>query len=424
MPETLEQSRTSTRYPTLMVASRPGFFERQVLKMLQRMTAGHMTLTLPSGEVMSWGDPRAEIQARIHVKDAAFFRRCVLYGDIGFGEAYVAGEWETDDITAVISWMILNIEQHPAMSGSQKIFSPLNFLRAANRLYHLVRPNSKAGSRKNIEEHYDLSNDFFKQFLDPSMTYSSAFFEVGNEDLEVAQRAKLEKLCQKLKLRPSDHVLEIGSGWGGFAAYAAQQYGVKVTTITVSKQQFDFATQKIKALGLEGRVEVRLQDYRDVTGSFDKIVSVEMLEAVGHEYLKPYFRKCQQVLKAQGIMVLQVITCPDSRYDQLRSSVDWIQKHIFPGSLLPSIAAINNAINATGDMSLHMVEDLGAHYVKTLDRWGENFNARREQIRSLGFSEAFMRKWNYYFSYCEAAFAMRNISVQQLVYTRPNNRSL
>jgi len=401
-----------------------GFYQRHVLRILRQLRQGFLTLTLPDGSVTSWGDPRSEFRASLRIKDTNFFKRCFLYGDVGFGESYMANEWETDNVTALIAWMILNIENHPAISGSRRRLSPVNWLMAFNRLMHRLRPNSRMGSRRNIEDHYDLSNEFFTQFLDPTMAYSSAYFETGRESLEEAQQRKFEKLCQKLRLREQDHVLEIGSGWGGFAAYAARQYGCRITTITISRQQYDYARDKIEKEGLSGRVEVRLQDYRDVKGSYDKIVSIEMLEAVGHEYLEAYFKKCHEILKPFGVVALQVITCPDSRYNQLRKGVDWIQKHIFPGSLLPSVAAINSAVNATGDMVLHSLEDMGTHYSRTLAAWRENFNDRKAQIQKLGFGESFLRKWNYYFSYCEAAFAMRNIAVLQMVYTRPNNRRL
>lgn len=423
MSETLDRPTPLARPLASLFNVGEGFYQKHVLNLLKGMTDGSITMTLPSGEKHQWGDPSSDVRATLHVRQDRFFKRCVLYGDIGFGESYVDGDWDTDDITALISWMILNIDRHPAMSGS-RTKAALNLLRAVNWGLHALRPNDRSGSRKNIEDHYDLSNEFFKQFLDPTMTYSSAYFDTGTETLEEAQRAKVERLCQKLRLQPTDHVLEIGSGWGGFATYAASQYGCRVTTLTLSHQQLAYVRDLVKKRGLESRVEVRYQDYRDVTGSFDKIVSVEMLEAVGHEYLPAYFAKCHEVLKPNGILALQVILSPDSRYDQFRRGVDWIQKHIFPGSLLPSVKAINAAINKTGDLTLHSFESMGDHYVKTLGAWRQTFESRRSEILALGFKESFIRKWRYYFSYCEAAFAMRNISVAQMVYTRPNNRLL
>jgi cyclopropane-fatty-acyl-phospholipid synthase len=315
----------------------------------------------------------------------------------------------------------MNLEDIAVLSGSKKRWSALNLLKGFNRLGHLIRANSREGSRKNISAHYDLNNEFFALFLDPSMTYSSAVFAKPDEDLEEAQREKYDRLCRKLKLNSSDHVLEIGSGWGGFVVHAAKNYGCRITTVTISSEQFVYATERVEKEGLSHLVEVRLQDYRTIDGEYDKIVSIEMLEAVGHEFLETYFKKVQSILKKDGIAAFQVITSPDSRYEQFRTGVDFIQKHIFPGSLLPSIAAMNDAVHATGDMHLHHLEEFGLSYARTLAQWKESFNAKLDQVRTLGFDEAFIRKWNYYLSYCEAGFAMRNISVVQMVYARPNN---
>jgi cyclopropane-fatty-acyl-phospholipid synthase len=395
-----------------------------VLKALSGMTEGCLNLTLPTGEEVTIGSPDATIKASMRIRHADFFRKCVLFGDVGFGEAYVDGDWDTDDIKQIISWMILNVDRHPAMSGSKKRFSSVNWLRVFNRLSHLLRPNTYDGSRDNIQAHYDLSNEFFEIILGPTMAYSSGCFEQPGDTLESAQENKFEKLCEKLRLQPSDHLLEIGSGWGGFAIHAARNYGCKVTTITISQAQYDYARARIQEAGLTDRIEIRLQDYRKLTGRYDKIVSIEMLEAVGHEFLPAYFQRCHDLLASDGVLALQVITCPDSRYNNLRKGIDWIQKYIFPGSLLPSVAAINGAVNRTGDMVLHDLEDLSRHYALTLSAWREHLNDRWPHIRDLGFDDVFRRKWNYYLSYCEAAFSMRNISVLQMVYTRPNNPKL
>ena len=238
------------------------------------------------------------------------------------------------------------------------------------------------------------------------------------------RKNKYDRLCRKLRLQPSDRLLEIGSGWGAFALYAARNYGCRITTTTISEEQYTYAKELFQREHLDKRIEIKLADYRTLNGSYDKIVSIEMLEAVGHEYLETYFAKCHELLKKNGILAFQVITCADSRYESLRKSIDWIQKHIFPGSLLPSIGVLNKAINRTGDLVMQHMEEFGLSYARTLAQWRENFNSRVGQVRLLGFDERFIGTWNYYLSYCESAFAMRNISVVQMVYTRPNNLSL
>ena len=396
-------------------------YERLLLNELMKMQSGSMTLTLPGGEIIRIGGKDGGVSAAITINTPDFFRRCVLYGDIGFGEGYTEGDWDTGSITNVIRWFIVNIENAPTVSGSNTKAFALNLLKFLNLFYHASRDNSVSGSRKNISEHYDLNNDFFSLWLDPTMTYSSAYFKEEGYSLEQAQKAKYHRLCEQLNLKPTDHVLEIGSGWGGNAIYMAQNFGCKVTTVTISTEQHKLATERVKAAGLEDQVSVVIRDYRKVEGQFDKIVSVEMLEAVGANHFESFFQQCHNLLKKDGILAFQVITCPDSRFEALKNGVDWIQKHIFPGSLLPSIAAINEAVNKTGDMTLVDVKDLGLHYARTLKTWFENFNEKAEEVAALGFSENFRRKWNYYLCYCEAAFEMRNINVMQLVYTRPNN---
>ena len=398
--------------------------QRLVVRAFQRMQNGCLVMRLPSGEALRFGTTDAPPDATITVMNPRFFRRCVLHGDIGFGESYVDGDWETPDIRAVIEWFIKNLHQAPSMSGSRVRFSPMNLLRALNRYYHLRRPNSVNCSRSNIREHYDLGNEFYRLWLDPTMTYSSAWFSSPELSLEQAQVAKYDALCRKLRLKPTDHVLEIGSGWGGFSRHAVKNYGCQVTTLTLSEEQHRHTQELFNREGLADRAQVRLQDYRHVTGSFDKIASIEMLEAVGDAYLETYFRTCHQLLRPHGLVGLQFITCPDSRYDQLRTGVDWIQKHIFPGSLLLSLNRITQALRSTGDLEFFELTDMGLSYARTLALWAERFNARQNEIEALGFDERFRRKWNYYLRYCEAAFARRNISVVQTVLTRPNNPSL
>jgi len=403
---------------------RVGFYERLVMSNLKRFPVDGLRMTLPGGREYRLGDPAAPITAEVRVRSLEFFRQCALYGNIGLGEAYVHADWDTDDIAAVISWFIQNITHTQGSEASSTKLAGTNLLKAYNRVLHLLRPNSVETSRRNISEHYDLGNDFYSLWLDQTMTYSAALFEHEGQTLEEAQFSKYESLCQKLELKPTDHVLEIGCGWGGFCTHAAREHGCHVTAVTISQEQHKYATERVKREGLDHLIEIRLQDYRHITGQFDKIASIEMLEAVGDAYVDSYFAKCHDVLKPNGLLAFQVITVPDCRYKNLVNGVDWIQKHIFPGSLLLSLSRINGAINKTGDMFLHGFEDLGAGYAKTLRLWYERFNAKLNEVKALGFDDTFIRKWNYYLQYCEAAFATRNISVVQAVYTRPNNTSL
>jgi cyclopropane-fatty-acyl-phospholipid synthase len=404
-----------------------GPWRRIVLSIFQDYQKGILDVELPEGTILRFGEVDKKhtdtlYYARIKVLDENFFKRAVIAGDIGFGESYVAGEWETDSVTAVITFMIANLENNAAISGSKKKKFNINFLEVVNRLRHLLRKNGIGMAEKNIHEHYDLSNDFFKTFLDKSMTYSSAYFTSREKTLEEAQIEKYERLARALKIKKEDHVLEIGCGWGGFGRYLFKNYGCRVTGITISKQQFEYATKKCVEENIPSdKVTILYQDYRLLQGTFDKIASIEMLEAVGHEYLPVYFKKCHELLKQNGLLGLQVITSPDSRYQDFRRSVDWIQKHIFPGSLLPSIGEMTRVINKVSDMHLAHFEDFGTHYARTLREWRESFNKEREKVLNIGFDPIFIRKWNYYLSYCEAAFAMKNISVVQMVWTRPNN---
>jgi len=421
MNETLEAHESTL---TVNERSAPGLYQRLVVDALGKMTAGCLRLELPDGEIKIIGTSGAAVSATMRVRNAAFFQKCVLFGDVGFGEAYVDGDWETDSIERVIAWAIHNVENSPSMSGSTSRAFALNLLKYYNRALHLLRPNSLATSRRNIAEHYDLGNDFYRLWLDETMTYSSARFTAPDQSLREAQVEKYDALCRQLRLQPGDHLLEIGSGWGGLACHAARHYGCRVTTVTISEEQFKFARERFVREGLADQIEIRLQDYRHITGSFDKVVSIEMMEALGDRYLETYFAKINEVLKPEGLVALQYITVPDSRHAELRRGIDWIQKHIFPGSLLLSVGRVNQALNRTGDLFLHHFEDLGASYAKTLHVWWENFNAQLSEVRAMGFDERFIRKWNYYLQYCEAAFASRNISVVQAVYTRPNNQSL
>jgi cyclopropane-fatty-acyl-phospholipid synthase len=394
---------------------------RMVFSMISRFDRAPIRLLMPDGSTQlagreSPGKPAVDLT----IHNERFFRRILLDGEIGFGEGYMEGDWSTPDLPRMLSALIDNLEHIPAMSGSRIRSAGFHLFRAFNRFAHWRRRNTRDNSRRNIREHYDLSNDFYALWLDETMTYSSAWFE-GEQSLRSAQENKYHRLCSKLGLRPGMRVLEIGCGWGGFSIHAARHFGVHMTAITISEAQFEKASQRVREEGLEDRVEVRLCDYRDVEGQFDAIASIEMIEAVGHEFLKIFFDKCHHLLKPTGRVGLQVIICPDCRYDAMRRSVDWIKKHIFPGGQLPSVKALVDSVNATGDLYLQHLESFGLHYARTLELWRERFNRQRDAVMAMGFDETFLRKWNYYLAYCEAAFATRNINVSQMILSRPNN---
>ena len=398
------------------------FGKNAVFSHLKNMKNGRLDLTLPSGKKVTFGDKKIEKKAEIFVNSNKLFKDIVLKGDIGLGEGYVDGLWDTPSIYEVISWFILNIEDGVSISGSKKkgqIF--INFFKMLNKLGHKLRDNTKAGSKKNIEEHYDISNDFYQVFLDKTMTYSCALFDGKEKALEEAQKDKYQSLAEKLKLKSDDHVLEIGSGWGGLSLFLVKNYGCKVTTITISKEQYDYAKVLHKNEGVDEKIDLKLMDYRDLNGVYDKVISIEMLEAVGHKHFDSYFSKINEVLSPKGLVGLQVITSPHGRYQEFRKGVDWIQKHIFPGSLLPSVPTLTQSIVKNGGFELYSLKDMGHDYALTLRKWNDNFNNNLDKLNNLGMSAKFIRKWNYYFNYCEAAFAQKNISVVQLLYSRPNN---
>lgn len=402
-----------------------GFAERMVIRLLAMMPSGGLRMDYADGRVRHFGKPGATVTARVFLRnDSEFFKRCAFYGNIGMGEAYTDGLWDTDDIAAVISWFIDNMNALQGSDTSSGDLPGVNLLKIINWFRHLRRENTVATSRRNIAEHYDLGNAFYRLWLDSTMTYSSARFLSEEQSLEAAQSEKYDALCRKLQLRPSDHVLEIGCGWGGFAVHAARHYGCRVTGVTISEAQAEYARDRIVREGLGEQIEIRIQDYRHITGQFDKIASIEMLEAVGDKYHQSFFAKCAEVLTPNGLLGVQMITVPDCRYASLKKGVDWIQRHIFPGSLLLSVGRINDVLLSTGDLFMHDMEDLGADYARTLSTWHQNFNAVLPEIKALGFDEPFIRTWNYYLKYCEAGFATRNISVVQAIYTRPNNASL
>ena len=412
-------------------------FQRAVLRTFAGMQRGHLRIAMPDGATLEFGsaaDAAARVlpsgvfaasQLQVHRPD--FFRKSFWSGDIGFAESYIDGDWDTPDLTSVIGWFILNHEEAPTLSGSRQARSiTLNLLRGANRVGHLLRTNTRATARRNIRQHYDLSNEFFSLILGSSMMYSSALWPSAGPELSLdgAQRAKNDRLCRQLRLKGQDHVLEIGTGWGGWSLHAARTYGCRVTTVTISREQFEYARRQVAQAGMADRIDVQLCDYRDLRGQFDKVVSIEMMEALGHRYLGTFASVIDRVLKPDGLVALQFITCPDGRYDRLRRGVDFIQKHVFPGSLLLSLNRVNDTFARTGGFVLHDTRDFGPDYARTLRLWHANFQARLAEVRTLGFDERFIRQWHYYLSYCEAAFALRNISVVQTLHTRANNTGL
>ena len=402
-----------------------GWQQKAIHKLFSGMQQGGLELIYSSGESVCYGENDHPTQATIQLnEDREFFRQCVAFGNVGMGESYMAKVWDTPDIQAVITWFIRNMNANMGAKASSNRLKAVNKLKFLNKFFHIARANTIRTSKKNISEHYDLGNDFYKLFLDKSMTYSSGLFISDDCNLEQSQYEKYDALCRKLQLKPGDEVLEIGCGWGGFACHAAQHYGSNITGITISEEQLKYALKRVKDADLQDKIDFRLQDYREVKGKFDYIVSIEMLEAVGDKFLPGYFRKCNELLKPDGALALQMITVPDCRYDELKRGVDFIQRHIFPGSLLISLGRLNEVMKKTGQLTTFQVDDMGLDYAKTLAEWYKRFNDQSLVVRDQGFSETFIRKWNYYLKYCEAAFATRNISVVQAIYTKPNNEKI
>jgi cyclopropane-fatty-acyl-phospholipid synthase len=357
------------------------------------------------------------LRVTVTVSDPRFYRSVVFGGSVGAGESYMAGYWSCDNLPGLTRLAVLNETVLLAVEGGLALLAA-----PVRRLYHWKNKNTLAGSRGNIEAHYDLGNDLYSLFLDETMTYSCAFFERPESTLAEAQTAKYDRLCRKLDLKETDHLLEIGTGWGGFAVHAATRYGCRVTTTTISPAQFQWAQHLFREKGLEGQVRLLLEDYRDLAGSFDKLVTVEMIEAVGHHYLETFFRQCARLLKPDGLMALQAITIADQKYEAHKRDVDFIKRYIFPGSTLTSVTALCTAATRATDLRLFHLEDITPHYARTLREWRERFFARIEEVRSLGYSEQFIRMWEYYLSYCEGAFAERYIGDVQALFVKPGFR--
>ncbi len=325
--------------------------------------------------------------------------------------------WSCDDLVALIQIFARNMQASSDLGGFWNAL-----LDQGRKVAHRVNRNTRGGSRRNIAAHYDLSNEFYSLFLDETMTYSSGVFPEPGSSMHEASMEKYDRICRKLRLDPGDAVLEIGTGWGGFAEHAVRHYGCRVTTTTISKEQHDFAKQRFATQGIDDRVTLLLSDYRDLTGQYDKLVSIEMIEAVGHEYYDTFFAKCSSLLKPAGLFALQAITIPDQRYDRYRRSVDFIQKYIFPGGCLPSLGAMTGSVGRVTDLQFAHLEDFAEHYARTLQCWRERFHANIDSIRELGMTEQFLRLWDYYLCYCEGAFREKQIGVSQLLLQKPGNR--
>ena len=357
---------------------------------------------------------RCQLSATVRVHDPRFYTELAFGGSIGAGEAYMSGYWSTDDLTAVMRVLISNMSVVDGMEGGLARFgAPLR------KALHWAAHNSRRGSRRNISAHYDLGNEFFRTFLDPTLMYSAAIFERTGMSLEKASLAKLDRICRRLELKPADHLLEIGTGWGAMALHAAGHYGCRVTTTTISREQYELARERIDAAGLADRITLLQEDYRDLRGQYDKLVSIEMIEAVGYRYYDAYFRQCGALLKPDGMMLLQAITIADQRYESARNAVDFIQRHIFPGSCSPSVTVITDAVTRVTDMRLVDLLDIGVHYATTLRCWRENLFANLEQVRALGYPEEFIRMWEFYFCYCEGGFIERVIGDAQMLFIKP-----
>lgn len=402
---------------TTMKKDAPSGMELKCLSLLdnhlKQITRGHLVIELPDGTENHYGDKTHE--KRIKVTRYSFFSRLVFGGNIGLGEAWTDGDWDSDDLTGVLELFIHNMEALKKSGLTSAIAK-----RIVNVVGHAKNKNTKEGSRRNIHAHYDLGNEFYSLFLDEAtMMYSCAIFQNPEDSLAEAQLNKIDRLIELADIRPEHHVLEIGCGWGGFAIEAARRTGCRITAITISKEQYDYAKKRVHSEGLENQIEILMVDYRDLEGQFDRIVSIEMLEAVGHAFYGTYLERCDHLLKPNGRVVLQVITIPDQRYDAYRANPDWIQKHIFPGGMLPSLTELSKAMTDHSHFTIEHLSNIGIDYAETLRRWRYAFEDRKQQLLDLGFDETFQRKWMYYLCYCEAGFQTRFTNTLHLVLTRP-----
>jgi len=395
------------------------FARKALFRMLENVRHGALEVICPERTYL-FGEGGTGLRAAIAVHDERFFSRVLWGGDDAAGDSYVDGDWSSPDPVAVVRLAARNLSE---LEGGNPLLSFAN--RLFHRLRHRMNRNTVVGSRRNIQAHYDLSNDFFRLFLDRNMVYSSALYQHADDSLEQAQIEKLDRICRKLRLGPDDHVLEIGTGWGAFALHASRNYGCRITTTTISREQHDEARQLFAGAGEAGaRIKLLLEDYRNLQGSFNKLVSIEMFEAVGLDYYDAFFSICDRLLTPDGCVVMQVITMNEHRFDAYRKQSDWIQRRIFPGAQLASIREILNSLVRSTRLSLYNVEDIGLHYAYTLAEWRRRFHESIEEVRALGLDEAFCRMWDYYLAYCEGAFRERHISDIQLMLTKNANPAI
>ena len=397
--------------------TRPSWMQRLVLGQMERISSGTLSLKA-GGDTFAFGQTiEGAPAATLEVHDEQFWSAIATRGSIGAGEAYARSWWTSPDPVAVVRLFVRN---HDALQGLEGGLALL--AKPAFGLYHALRRNNQANAKRNIRAHYDVSNDFFGLFLDDTMTYSCGVFADEHTTLREASIAKIDRLCQALELKSSDHLVEIGTGWGAFALHAAGEYGCRVTTTTISKEQHKLAAERFTAAGLTDRIDLRSEDYRDLTGQYDKLVSVEMIEAVGAKFYPTFFEACQNLLKPNGTMALQAITIVDQHFERARKSVDFIQRHVFPGSCIPSVNALLTAATTASDLRLTRLDDIGPHYVRTLSMWREALRDRWKDARAMGYSDEFLRQWEFYFAYCEGGFAERHISDVHMILQRPGAR--
>jgi cyclopropane-fatty-acyl-phospholipid synthase len=395
------------------------FLRKRLIARMSRLRHGRLMLRDALGTV-ELGEPAhvdTDLCIRIDVDSPGFYRAVAANGSVGAGEAWMDAQWRCDDLVGLVRLLVRNRDLLDAMETGLARLGGL-----AMQAWHALRRNTRSGSRRNIAAHYDLGNDFFRLFLSPDLMYSSGIWAGDDDTLDAASTRKLDRICRKLDLKPGDHVIEIGTGWGGFAVHAARHYGCRVTTTTISKEQHALAAQRVADAGLEDRVTLLLQDYRDLTGTYDKLVSIEMIEAIGAQYLDTYFAKIGALLKPDGLALVQAITIEDHRYAQALRSVDFIKRHVFPGSFIPSVAAMVAAKGRASDLALIQMEDFGLSYARTLDAWRRRFLGALQDVRAQGFDDRFIAMWEFYLAYCEGGFRERSIGVAQLLMARPGHR--